>query len=50
MRILFTGGTGKAGRHVVPYLLGKGHRILNVDQCAQTTGIEYERRHAGSQR
>ena len=32
MRILFTGGAGKAGKHVVPYLLGKGHRILNVDK------------------
>jgi nucleoside-diphosphate-sugar epimerase len=31
MRILFTGGTGKAGRHVVPYLIGRGHRVLNVD-------------------
>ncbi len=31
MRILFTGGTGKAGRHVVPYLQSKGHKILNVD-------------------
>jgi len=30
-RILFTGGTGKAGRHVVPYLLDKGHRVVNVD-------------------
>lgn len=30
-RILFTGGTGKAGRHVVPYLLEKGHRVVNVD-------------------
>lgn len=30
-RILFTGGTGKAGRHVVPYLLERGHRVLNVD-------------------
>jgi nucleoside-diphosphate-sugar epimerase len=30
-RIVFTGGTGKAGRHVVPYLLGKGHQVLNVD-------------------
>ncbi|WP_299472801.1 NAD(P)-dependent oxidoreductase [uncultured Roseibium sp.] len=30
-RILFTGGSGKAGRHVVPYLLGKGHRVVNVD-------------------
>ncbi|MEM1386469.1 MAG: NAD(P)-dependent oxidoreductase [Pseudomonadota bacterium] len=32
MRILFTGGSGKAGRHVIPYLLGEGHRVLNVDK------------------
>jgi nucleoside-diphosphate-sugar epimerase len=31
MRILFTGGSGKAGRHVVPYLIGEGHQVLNVD-------------------
>lgn len=31
MRILFTGGSGKAGRHVVPYLLDRGHTVLNVD-------------------
>jgi nucleoside-diphosphate-sugar epimerase len=31
MRILFTGGAGKAGRHVIPYLLEKGHSVLNVD-------------------
>lgn len=31
MRILFTGGSGKAGRHVVPYLLSKGHRVVNAD-------------------
>jgi nucleoside-diphosphate-sugar epimerase len=30
-RIVFTGGSGKAGRHVVPYLLGKGYEILNLD-------------------
>ena len=30
-RIVFTGGSGKAGRHVVPHLLAKGHTILNVD-------------------
>ena len=30
-RIVFTGGSGKAGRHVVPYLLGKGHKVLNLD-------------------
>ena len=30
-RIVFTGGTGKAGRHMVPLLLEKGYSILNVD-------------------
>ncbi|MDE2383933.1 MAG: NAD(P)-dependent oxidoreductase [Alphaproteobacteria bacterium] len=30
-RIVFTGGSGKAGRHVIPWLLGKGYDILNVD-------------------
>lgn len=30
-RIVFTGGTGKAGRHIVPVLLEKGYSILNVD-------------------
>lgn len=30
-RILFTGGSGKAGRHVVACLLDKGHRVVNVD-------------------
>lgn len=32
MRLLFTGGAGKAGRHVVPYLVGKGHSVLNLDK------------------
>ena len=31
MRILFTGGSGKAGRHAVAYLRDQGHRVLNVD-------------------
>jgi UDP-glucose 4-epimerase len=30
-RIVFTGGSGKAGRHVVPYLLDRGHKVLNID-------------------
>ncbi len=30
-RIMFTGGTGKAGRHVLPRLLGQGYEILNFD-------------------
>jgi nucleoside-diphosphate-sugar epimerase len=32
MRVLFTGGSGKAGRHVVAYLAEQGHRVLNVDR------------------
>src|SRR4029453_5563486 len=31
MRIVFTGGSGKAGRHVVPWLKAKGYEILNLD-------------------
>ena len=31
MRILFTGGSGKAGRHVVAHLVEQGHRVLNLD-------------------
>src|SRR6202161_2952059 len=30
-RIVFTGGTGKAGRHALPHVLAKGYKILNVD-------------------
>ena len=30
-RIAFTGGSGKAGRHVVPWLRDKGYDILNLD-------------------
>jgi len=32
MRILFTGGSGKAGKHAIPYLQAQGHRVLNVDK------------------
>ncbi len=30
-RILFTGGSGKAGRHAVPYLVEAGYDVHNVD-------------------
>ena len=30
-RIVFTGGSGKAGRHVIPYLADHGYSVLNVD-------------------
>lgn len=32
MRVFFTGGSGKAGRHVVAYLAAAGHRVLNFDR------------------
>lgn len=32
MRIFFTGGSGKAGRHVVPYLRDQGHEVTNFDR------------------
>ena len=38
-RIAFTGGSGKVGRYVVPYLVGRGHTVLNLDLSAA--------RHAG---
>ncbi|XAS76648.1 NAD(P)-dependent oxidoreductase [Dermatophilaceae bacterium Sec6.4] len=31
MRIFFTGGSGKAGRHVAPYLADQGHHVTNAD-------------------
>ncbi len=31
MRIFFTGGSGKAGRHAVEHLVGQGHRVTNAD-------------------
>ena len=31
MTKVFTGGSGKAGRHVIPYLISKGHKVLNLD-------------------
>ncbi len=31
MRIFFTGGTGKAGHHVAPYLAAQGHDVTNAD-------------------
>ena len=31
MRIFLTGGSGKAGRHVAPYLAEQGHQVTNAD-------------------
>ena len=30
-RVVFTGGSGKSGRHVVRYLVDKGYQVLNLD-------------------
>ena len=32
MRILLTGGSGKAGKHSINYLVEHGHSLLNLDQ------------------
>jgi nucleoside-diphosphate-sugar epimerase len=32
MRIFFTGGSGKAGRHAIAHLLEHGHRVTNADR------------------
>ena len=34
MRIFFTGGSGKAGRHVAPFLASPGHQVTNADLVA----------------
>ena len=39
-RILFTGGSGKAGRHVVPYLRDRDNRVVNVDLVPLEPGID----------
>ncbi|WP_343995095.1 NAD(P)-dependent oxidoreductase, partial [Terrabacter terrae] len=31
MRIFFTGGSGKAGKHVAPFLAEQGHQVTNAD-------------------
>ncbi|TNC71623.1 NAD-dependent epimerase/dehydratase family protein [Rubellimicrobium roseum] len=31
MRVFFTGGAGKAGRHAIPHLVEQGHRVTNID-------------------
>ena len=44
MRILFTGGSGKAGRHAIRYLIDQGHRVLNVDLTPSGVEGALERR------
>lgn len=41
MRILFTGGSGKAGRHAIQYLMEQGHRVVNLDlRPCDVPGVE----------
>ena len=35
-RIVFTGGSGKAGRHAVAHLQAKGHKILEVSTSSRS--------------
>ena len=37
MRVVFTGGSGKAGRHAIPVLLEAGHEVTNWTSCPSTT-------------
>ena len=38
MRVFFTGGSGKAGRHAVAYLRAQGHHVINADQTLSGDG------------
>ncbi|MFT6073935.1 MAG: nucleoside-diphosphate-sugar epimerase [Yoonia sp.] len=33
MRVFFTGGSGKAGKHAITHLQGQGHHIVNADRA-----------------
>ncbi len=39
MRIFFTGGSGKAGRHAIRYLQGQGHTVINADRVASGLAV-----------
>ena len=38
MRVFFTGGSGKAGRHAVAYLREQGHHVINANQMISADG------------
>ncbi len=47
-RIAFTGGSGVVGRTVVPYLVERGHKVLNLDlKPLDAPGVNAWRRPAG---
>ncbi len=44
MRIFFTGGSGKAGKHAIAHLIAQGHRVTNADLVkADVTGANHLR-------
>ena len=40
-KIFVTGGSGKAGKHLIPYLLEKGYSIVNADLVPLVMGWEW---------
>lgn len=38
-RIAFTGGSGKAGRHVLPWLVNKGYQVFNAANDTVSSNI-----------
>jgi len=39
MRVAFTGGSGKAGKHAINYLINSGHKILNIPNTYKIIGM-----------
>jgi nucleoside-diphosphate-sugar epimerase len=33
MRVFFTGGSGKAGRHAIAHLAEQGHQVTAIPAC-----------------
>lgn len=44
-RIVVTGGSGKAGQHIISYLLQQGHDILNIDLVPLPSNASSDRVH-----
>jgi nucleoside-diphosphate-sugar epimerase len=41
--IVFTGGSGKAGKHVIQYLVDRSHQVLNLDTKPLPPGAPLKR-------
>lgn len=39
-RIVFTGGSGKAGRHVIPELVKRGHKVIRCFFPTAATNVD----------